>query len=80
MKARRALGLLLFAGGCFGLGLAVARWTGWSGPPNERMTLPPHVPAPSGTEPLIYFDAGAIELYDGSLEIHPPAPPDVAPR
>ncbi len=80
MKARRALVWVLVAGGCFGLGLVVARWAGWGPPPTSVTGLPANVPAPSGTEPLIYIDAGAIELYDGSLTIHPPSPPDVNPR
>lgn len=75
MKARRALALFLFAAGCFGLGLAVARWLGW-GPPAAP-------PLPSGGppgEPRIYIDAGDIVLYDGSLRIDPPPPPDAEPR
>ena len=80
MKARRAVAWVLVAGGCFGLGLAAARWAGWGPPPPPSIGLPASVPAPSGTEPLIYIDAGAIELHDASLTIHPPSPPEVDPR
>lgn len=81
VKLRRALGLFLFAAGCFGLGLGAARWMGWMAPqPAPSFALPKDLPAAVGTEPRIYLDAGAIELYDGSLTIHPPPPPDVEPR
>lgn len=79
MKVRRALVTGLLVGACFGVvvGGAVALIAGRARAPVE---LPPNVPAPSGTEPRIYIDAGAIELYDGSLTIHPPSPPEVHPR
>ena len=81
MKPRRALALFLFAAGCFGLGLGAARWLGWVGPPAPpSVALPANLPPAVGTEPRIYIDAGAVELYDGSLTIHPPPPPDVDPR
>ncbi len=81
MKPRRALGLFLFAAGCFGLGLGAARLAGWSAPAAApSFALPPDLPPAVGTEPRIYIDAGAVELYDGSLSIHPPPPPDVDPR
>ncbi|MFO0591922.1 MAG: hypothetical protein U0441_30525 [Polyangiaceae bacterium] len=80
MKARRALALFLFAAGCFGLGLAAARWLGWMAPAPPPYLLPADLPPPVGTEPRIYIDAGAVELYDGSLTIHPPDPPEVPTR
>ena len=81
VKLRRALGLLLFAAGCFGLGLAAARWLGWvtPGPGPAPMVLPGGLPPPVGTEPRIYIDAGTIELHDASLHIDPPEPPRVDP-
>ena len=80
VKARRAIALFLFAAGCFGLGLVAARWLGFLEPPPAPYALPPGLPPPTGTEPRIYIDASAIELYDGSLTINPPPPPDVGPR
>ena len=74
VKPRRALALVLLAAGCFGLGLAVARWLGW-GPAPSGSGAPP-----LGSEPRIYIDAGEIILYDGSLTIDPPPPPNVEPR
>lgn len=75
MKARRALVLFLFAAGCFGLGLAAARWLGWGPPPGPP---PPHdLAGPASSGPRIYIDAGDIVLYDGSLTIDPPPPPSV---
>lgn len=73
MKPRRAFALFLFAVGFFGLGLVVARLLGW-GPP---ATSPPGLAGPAGSEPRIFIDAGDIVLYDGSLTIDPPPPPDV---
>jgi hypothetical protein len=82
VKPRKAFALFLFAAGCFGLGLAVARWLGWgpaAGPP-----LPPGAAtglgAAGGLEPRIYIDAGEVILYDGSLSIDPPPPPHAEPR
>jgi hypothetical protein len=69
VKPRRALALFLLAAGCFGLGLAVARWLGWRPGPSA--------PNPASSEPRIYIDAGEIILYDGSLRIDPPPPPNV---
>ncbi len=78
VKLRRALGLLLFAGGCFGLGLAAARWFGWVTPgPSGAPVLPSNLPPAVGTEPRIYIDAGVIELHDAALTIDPPEPPRV---
>lgn len=76
VNARRAIALVLFAAGCFGLGLAVARWLGWGPATPAPPALPSGVGTP-GAEPLIYIDAGAIELHDGSLSIDPPRPPNV---
>jgi len=77
VKARRALALLLFAAGCFGLGLAVARGLGWMSPPAPP---PSSSVAPAIADgPKIYIDAGAIELYDGSLTLDPLEPPRAEP-
>lgn len=78
MKARRALVLFLVAGGCFGLGLVVARGLGW-GPPPAPPTSPSGLATAPGLEPRIYIDAGEIVLYDGSLKIDPPPPPNIEP-
>lgn len=79
MKVRRALALFLFAAGCFGLGLAAARWAGWQAAPvsPQAPALPVDGPVATGAEPRIYIDAGAVVLYSGSLTIHPPPPPRV---
>lgn len=78
-RVRRGIGLVLFAAGCFGLGLAAARWLGWvtPGPGASPYAVPTGAPASSELGPRIYVDAGAIELYDGSLTIDPPPPPRV---
>lgn len=86
MKVRRAVGVFLFAAGCFGLGLGAARWLGWVGPAGGSSAAPvvsgmPGLPAPppGATGPFIYIDAGVIELHDGALTIDPPPPPRIDP-
>ncbi|MEZ4298113.1 MAG: hypothetical protein R3B70_24385 [Polyangiaceae bacterium] len=77
------MAIVLFAGGCFGLGLATARWLGWVAPQPAppAMALPPGVTAgPVGAEPQIFLDGGSIVLHDASLTIDPPPPPQVEPR
>lgn len=73
MKPRRAFALFLFAAGCFGLGLVAARLVGWGGREAPDPAKSTHF------EPHIYIDAGEIVLYDGSLKIDPPPPPNVDP-
>ena len=82
VNVRRAIGVLLFAAGCFGLGLGAARWLGWVGPAGTGLApgasgLP--APPPGATGPFIYIDAGVIELHDASLTIDPPPPPRIDP-